>query len=70
VPVVYEARHLGKLHAISVACELPTHGVAEGGVMRKEAGFVLYPPHEFLLVGELNIGEGCVFCVERKIRFV
>jgi hypothetical protein len=50
---------------VFVADELPTLGAAEGGVVRKEAGIVL---HEFLLLGELDIGEGGVFFVELEIR--
>jgi hypothetical protein len=68
VPVLFEARHRGAVTChMSFVDELPTHGAPEGGVVRTEAG-ALYPPLKFLLVGELDIGEGCVLCVERQIR--
>jgi hypothetical protein len=36
---------------VSVACELATHGAAQGGVVCEEAG-VVDSPHEFLFVGD------------------
>jgi hypothetical protein len=48
---------------VAVAGELATHGAAQGGVVGEEAG-VVYSPHEFLLVSELDVGECCVFFVE------
>jgi hypothetical protein len=41
---------------VAVASELATHGAAHGEVVCEEAG-VVYSPHEFLLVGELDVGE-------------
>jgi hypothetical protein len=59
--VLSEARHRGAIIChVSVDGELPTHGGSEGGVLRKEAGVVI-PPHDFLLVGEIDIGVGGVF---------
>ena len=45
---------------VAVAGELATHGATHGGVVGEEAG-VVNAPHGFLLVGELDVGEGCVF---------
>jgi hypothetical protein len=47
---------------VAVASELTTHGAAQGGVVCEEAG-VVDPPHIFLLVGELDVGECCVLFV-------
>jgi hypothetical protein len=52
-----------------VASELATHGAAQGGVVCDEAG-VVDAPHEFLLVGELNVGECSVFFVESEVGAV
>jgi hypothetical protein len=41
---------------VAVASELAKHGAAQGGIVCEEAG-VVDAPHEFLLVGELNVGE-------------
>jgi hypothetical protein len=46
--------------------ELATHGAAHGGVVCEEAG-VVDSPHEFLLVGKLDVGECCVFVVEDEV---
>jgi hypothetical protein len=48
---------------VAVAGELSTHGAAEGGVVREEAG-VVDSRHELLFVCELDVGEGGVFSVE------
>ena len=50
---------------MAVASELATHGATQGGVVGEEAG-VVYAPHEFLLVSELDVGEGCVFLWNMK----
>jgi hypothetical protein len=48
-------------YLLCVRCWLiAAHRVTEGGVVRNEVGFV-YPSPEFLLVYELDIGEGGVF---------
>ena len=44
---------------MAVASELATHEAAQGEVVCQEAG-VVDPPHEFLLGGELDVGECCV----------
>jgi hypothetical protein len=54
---------------VSIASELATHGATHGGVVCEEAG-VVNPLHEFLFVGELDIGECCVFFVEREVGAV
>jgi hypothetical protein len=54
---------------VAVAGELAAHGAAEGGVVGKKVG-VVAAPHEFLLVSELGVGEGCVFFVERGVGAV
>ena len=54
---------------VAVAGELATHGTSHGGVVCEEAG-VVDSPHEFLLVGELDAGEYCVFFVEREVGAV
>jgi hypothetical protein len=41
---------------VTVASELATHGAAQGGVVREEAG-VVDSSHEFLFVGELDVRE-------------
>jgi hypothetical protein len=51
---------------VAVASELATHGAAHGGVVCEEAG-VVDSPHEFLFVGELDVGECCVLSVESKV---
>jgi hypothetical protein len=51
---------------VAVASELATHGAAHGGVVCEEAG-VVDSPHEFLLMGELDVGECCVFFVESEV---
>jgi hypothetical protein len=43
---------------VAVASELATYGAAQGGAVCEEAG-VVDSPREFLLVGELNVGERC-----------
>jgi hypothetical protein len=49
---------------VAVASELATHGATQGGIVCEEAG-VVDSPHEFLLVGELDVGECCgFFCGE------
>jgi hypothetical protein len=45
---------------VAIANELATHEAAQGGVVSEEAG-VVNSPHEILLVGELDVGECCVF---------
>jgi hypothetical protein len=35
-----------------------------------EKAGVVDTPHEFLLVGELDVGESCVFFVEREVGAV
>jgi hypothetical protein len=58
VAIMSKARHRGAAtYHVSVVGELPTHGAAEGEVVRKIAG-VPYPLHEFMLVGDLGIGVG------------
>jgi predicted aconitase with swiveling domain len=52
-----------------VACELATHGAAQGRVVCEEAS-VVDSPHELLLVGELDVGEGCVIFVESEVGAV
>jgi hypothetical protein len=54
---------------VPVVGELATHGATEGGVVGEEAG-VVYAPHEFLLVSESDVGEGCVFFVECEVGSV
>ena len=54
---------------MAVAGELATYGAAQGGVVCEEAG-VVDSPHEFLLVGELDVFECCVFFVESEVRAV
>jgi hypothetical protein len=54
---------------VSIASELAPHGAAQGGVVCEEAG-VVNPPHEFLFVGELDVGECCVCFVEREVGAV
>jgi hypothetical protein len=54
---------------VAVASELATHGASQGGVVCEEAG-VVDSPHEFLLVGELDVGEGCVLFVESEVGAV
>ena len=44
---------------VAVASELAAHGAPQGGVVCEEAG-VVDSPHEFLFVGELDVGECCV----------
>jgi hypothetical protein len=44
---------------VAVASELATHGATQGGVVGEEAG-VVYAPHDFLLVSEMDVGECCV----------
>jgi hypothetical protein len=57
VAVVSQPIHGGAVTGhVAVASELATHGTAQGGVVCEEAG-VVDPPHEFLLVGELYVGE-------------
>jgi hypothetical protein len=54
---------------VAVARELAAHGATQGWVVGEEAG-VVYAPHEFLLVGELDVGECCVFFVEGEVGAV
>jgi hypothetical protein len=54
---------------VAVAGELATHRATQGGVVGEEAG-VVYAPHEFLLVGELDVGDCCVFVVECEVGAV
>jgi hypothetical protein len=50
VSVLSEARRRGSVtRHVAVAGELSTHGAAEGGAVRKEAG-VVDSPHELLFV--------------------
>jgi hypothetical protein len=66
VPLLSKARHRGTCTCyVSVAIELPTHGATKGGVVRKEES-VMYPPHTFMLVCELDIGKGGVFLGNAK----
>jgi hypothetical protein len=51
---------------VAVANEMATHGAAQGGVVCEEAG-VVYSPHEFLLEGELDVGECGVLFVECEV---
>jgi hypothetical protein len=51
---------------VAVASELATHGATHGGVVGEEAG-VVYAPHEFLLVGEFDVGECCMFFMEYEV---
>jgi hypothetical protein len=44
---------------VAVAGEFAKHGATHGGVVGEEAG-VVYAPHEFLFVSELDVGECCV----------
>jgi hypothetical protein len=46
----------------------PHMGAAQGGVVGEKAG-VVYAPHEFLLVGELGVGECGVFFVECALKW-
>ena len=58
--VLSEARHGGAVTGhVAVASELATQGATQGGVVCEKA-VVVDSPHEFLLVGELNVGERCV----------
>jgi hypothetical protein len=41
---------------VAVAGELATHGATQGEVVGEEAG-VMYSPHEFLLVREMDVGD-------------
>jgi hypothetical protein len=50
---------------VAIASELTTHGAAQGGVVCENAG-VVDSPHEFLLVGELDVGEYCFFLWKEK----
>jgi hypothetical protein len=54
---------------VAVGGELAAHGAAQGGVVGEEAG-VVYAPHEFLLVGELSVGECGVPFVECEVGAV
>jgi hypothetical protein len=54
---------------VTVAGELAAHGATQGGVVGEEAG-VVYAPHEFLLMGELSVGECGVFFVECEVELV
>jgi hypothetical protein len=54
---------------MAVVGEVDTHGVTESRVVGEEAGIV-YAPHEFLLVGELDVGECWVFFVECEVSAV
>jgi hypothetical protein len=54
---------------VAIARELATHGAAQGGVVCEEAGFV-DSPHEFLFVGELDVGECFVLFVESEVGAV
>jgi hypothetical protein len=51
---------------VAVAGELATHGTSQGGIVCEEAG-VVDAPNEFLLVGELCVGECCEFFVEGEV---
>jgi hypothetical protein len=63
VPVLSQSQHRGAVtYHMSVDCEFPRHGAAEGGVVRKEVD-VAYLSREFLIKCELDIDEGgFVFC--------
>jgi hypothetical protein len=54
---------------VAVGSELATHGAAQGGVVCEKAG-VVDSPHEFLLVGELDVSECCVFFVKSEVSAV
>ena len=54
---------------MAIASDLATHGAAHGGVVCEEAG-VVDSPHEFLLMGELSVGECFVFFVECEVGSV
>jgi hypothetical protein len=55
---------------VAVANELAAYGAAQGGVVCEKAG-VVDSPHEFLLVGELDISEcRCVVFVESEVNSV
>jgi hypothetical protein len=54
---------------VAVAGELAAHGATQGGVVGEEAG-VVNTPHEFLFVGELDVGERCVLFVECEVGSV
>jgi hypothetical protein len=70
VSVLSEARRGGAVTGhVAIAGELATHGAAQGGVVCEKAG-VVHSPHEFLLVGELDVGECCVVFVEREVGAV
>jgi hypothetical protein len=70
VAVLSEARHGWAVTGhVAVANELATHGAPQGGVVCEKAG-VVDSPHEFLLVGELDVGEYCVFFVESEVGAV
>jgi hypothetical protein len=70
VPVLSKVRHRGAVAChVSDAGELPSHGAAEGGIVREETG-VVYSPHKLMFVCELNTREGRVFFVEREMRSV
>jgi hypothetical protein len=61
-----QPRHGGAVTGhVAVGSELATHGAAQGRVVCEEAG-VVDSPHEFLLVGELDVGECCVFLLKVK----
>jgi hypothetical protein len=51
---------------VTATREFPTHGAAESGAVRKETGIVSPPPQKFLLLCELDIGEGGGFFVNDK----
>jgi hypothetical protein len=51
---------------VAIASELATHGAAHGRVVCEEAG-VLDSPHEFLLVGDLDVGKCRVLFVESEV---
>jgi hypothetical protein len=68
--VISSARHGGAVTGhVAVASESTIHGATQGGVVDEEVG-VVYAPHEFLLVGELDVGECCVFFVECEVSSV
>jgi hypothetical protein len=70
VAVLSQARHGGAVTGhVAVAGELATRGAAQGGVVCEEAG-VVDSPHEVLPVGELDVGECCVFFVEGEVGAV
>jgi hypothetical protein len=58
VSVLSEARQRGVVTTchVTVVSELTTHGVAQAWVA-SEYTSVLYTPHEFVFVCELDIGE-------------